>query len=96
MFLSLRLAALTPILFISHVFGLVVPLVRRFVFFLRGFYSLALTIDHLATNFAMVMQHYATVNTETPLSLVLMIHLLIAVVLSRLPGPKRRMWNCSY
>lgn len=43
MFLSLRLAALTTVLFLSHVSGLVIPLDKRFVSF--PFFSELATSD---------------------------------------------------
>ena len=89
MFLSLRLAALTSVLFISHVFGLAIPpqLVKRFVLFfffsMRWQTQTCIRILKKGTNFATVMHPSVIGNTETSPSLELMIHLLPAETLLR-------------
>ena len=63
MFVSLRLAALTSTLFISHVFGRAIPLVsfQLMLWFVE--------FDCSELNFVMVMQDIVIVRTETsPLS----------------------------
>lgn len=76
MFLSLRLAALTTVLFISHVYGLVIPLDKRFVPFFLFLVSwqplIGRWIEIPGINFVTVMLNSVIVNTETPPSLVLM------------------------
>ena len=93
MFLSSRLAALSTLsitLFISNVFGLVIPLEKRFVSTLSslldsyaGISTDVFEFFFIEINFVMVVQNFALVNTETSPLPALMTHSLPAKTLLR-------------